>query len=49
LSDFLQGQFAKQQQLGGVMVYALEMDDFSNSCGNGTFALVKALKTTFTA
>jgi hypothetical protein len=29
------------------MVYALEMDDFSNSCANGTFALVKALKTAY--
>jgi len=42
-----QGEFARQQGLGGVMVYALEMDDFRNVCGNGNYPLVKSLKTAF--
>jgi chitinase len=46
-SVVFQGEFARQQGLGGVMVYALEMDDFRNVCGNGNYPLVKSLKTAF--
>jgi chitinase len=41
------GKLAKDRELGGVMVYALEMDDFKNLCGEGKNPLLNALRTAY--
>jgi len=46
-SGKFQGQYAKKAGIGGVMIYALEMDDFLNLCGGGTFSLLKTLRSGF--
>jgi len=45
----MKGNMAKSKGLGGVMVYALEMDDFSNLCGGGKNPLLTALKSAYGA
>jgi len=33
----------KQNGFAGVMVWALDLDDFSNSCGQGKYPLMNAI------
>ncbi|XP_065336266.1 acidic mammalian chitinase-like [Cloeon dipterum] len=41
------GKYAKDNALGGVMVYALEMDDFRNVCAGGRYVLLNALRAAY--
>ncbi|CAB3366625.1 Hypothetical predicted protein [Cloeon dipterum] len=43
----VKGQYAKNNSLGGVMVYALEMDDFHNLCAGGRFPLLNSLRNAY--
>ncbi|XP_059479270.1 acidic mammalian chitinase-like [Neocloeon triangulifer] len=43
----IKGQYAKANNLGGVMVYALEMDDFRNICAGGRYRLLNSLRSAF--
>ncbi|XP_059479029.1 acidic mammalian chitinase-like [Neocloeon triangulifer] len=43
----IKGQFAKNNNLGGVMVYALEMDDFRNTCAAGRYPLLTTLRAAY--
>ncbi|KAI6217275.1 Glyco-18 domain-containing protein [Aphelenchoides fujianensis] len=38
-------QYAKQLGIGGVMVFALDSDDYAGRCGEGKFPLTKAIRT----
>jgi len=45
-TDFqLQAQYINNNGLGGAMVWAIDTDDFHNTCGGGTFPLISTLKT----
>jgi hypothetical protein len=37
-------EFMKQKNLGGVMFWSIETDDFKNTCGAGNYPLLKAAK-----
>lgn len=39
----LQVNYAKMNNLAGAMLYTLDMDDFSNTCGDGNFPLMSAV------
>lgn len=39
----IQTQYIKQHHYGGVMVWALDLDDFSGSCGQGKYPLLHAI------
>ncbi|XP_071130020.1 chitinase-3-like protein 1 [Mytilus edulis] len=36
-------QYVKQQRFGGIMVWALDLDDFKGTCGQGTYPLLKRI------
>jgi hypothetical protein len=39
----LQAQFIKKMDLGGGMIWALDLDDFRNRCGCGKHPLLKTI------
>ena len=39
----LKAQYSRDQNLGGVMIWALDTDDYSNSCGEGSFPLTRTI------
>lgn len=39
-----QAEFIKQHKLLGAMVWAMDLDDVSGSCGNGKFPLLHVLR-----
>ena len=38
-----QVDYVKQEQFGGIMVWALDLDDFSGMCGQGKYPLLNAI------
>ena len=40
---YLQVDYIKQENFGGVMMWALDLDDFSGSCGQGKYPLLRAI------
>lgn len=38
-----QTEWLKEQGFGGIMVWSIDMDDFSGRCGNGKYPLLNAL------
>ncbi|XP_059488988.1 acidic mammalian chitinase-like [Neocloeon triangulifer] len=48
-SVMVKGKYAKDNGLGGVMVWAMDYEDFRNLCGGGKFPLISALKANFIA
>ena len=41
---FYKVKYVKQHHYGGVMVWALDLDDFSGSCGQGKYPLLNAIQ-----
>lgn len=39
----LKVDYVKQENFGGIMVWALDLDDFSGMCGQGKYPLMKAI------
>jgi chitinase len=37
-------EWLKEEGFGGIMVWSIDMDDFSNRCGSGKYPLLTALK-----
>lgn len=40
---FLKMEWLKESGFGGIMVWSVDMDDFSGRCGSGKFPLLTAL------
>lgn len=43
----VKGEYARAQGLGGVLVYAMDMDDFRGFCNEGVNPLISNLKSTY--
>lgn len=43
----VKGEYARTQGLGGVLVYAMDMDDFRGFCNEGVNPLISNLKSTY--
>lgn len=43
LYSLLQSQYIKRMDLGGGMIWALDLDDFKNRCGCGKHLLLKTI------
>lgn len=43
LYSLLQSQYIKRMDLGGGMIWALDLDDFTNRCGCGKHPLLKTI------
>lgn len=41
--SLLQSQYIKKMDLGGGMIWALDLDDFTNRCGCGKHPLLKTI------
>lgn len=39
----IKAQYAKDQRLGGVMIWALDNDDYANNCNEGSFPITRAV------
>lgn len=40
----VKGRFIEENGLGGGMVWNISMDDFKDICGNGTFPLIRSIR-----
>jgi GH18 family chitinase len=43
MTSWFQVDYVKQGGFGGVMVWALDLDDFSGKCGEGKYPLLTAI------
>lgn len=43
-----QANYIKKMNLGGGMVWALDLDDFRNRCGEGNYPLLNAIRSVLT-